>query len=156
MPVGSERVSVGAVKIPGLGLEIQNIYCFGRNYAAHAKELGNSVPKDPIVFLKPTSSVIYSGDIVQLPEQSQDVHHEVELVVAIGRAGKNIAVTEALDYVAGYAVGVDVTARDIQNRLKDRGKPWALSKGFDTFCSKDPRRSRTAQTPEIDSIAYWI
>lgn len=113
--------------------EIGNIFCIGRNYVEHAHELQNEVPDEPMVFLKPTSSVIYDGDAIELPPQSNDVHHEVELVAAIGKKGKNISADQALDYVAGYAVGIDVTARDIQQKAKENAHPWSVAKGFDTF-----------------------
>ncbi len=119
--------------IPGLDLAVQNIFCIGRNYAEHAHELGNPVPKEPLVFLKPTGSVCYNNEIISLPFQSKDVHHEVELVVAIAKKGKDIPVDEALGYVAGYGVGIDFTARDIQEEAKLKGKPWSIAKGFDGF-----------------------
>ena len=108
------------------------VYCIGRNYVAHARELGNEVPGRPLVFLKPASSITFDGP-VQLPVRSQDVHHEVELVAAVGEGGKNIPQSEALSHVAGYAVGIDLTARDIQSRAKKNGHPWSVAKGFDTF-----------------------
>lgn len=121
--------------IRGLGPEmpIHTIFCIGRNYAEHARELRNEIPTTPVIFSKPLTTIIYDGDSVILPPQSTNVHHEVELVVAIGREGKNIPKNDALKYVAGYAVGIDMTARDIQDKLKDKGKPWELAKGADTF-----------------------
>ncbi len=120
--------------IPGLpDLTIGSIYCIGRNYQKHAEELGNTVPDRPMVFLKPASAVIGNGEIIELPAESKEVHHEVELVVAIGKKGKNIAEENTPEYVAGYGVGIDVTARDIQQQAKDRGHPWSVAKGFDTF-----------------------
>jgi len=120
--------------LPGLpDLDIGNIFCIGRNYVEHAHELKSEVPDKPMVFLKPTSSVIFNGDLIRLPQQSQNVHHEVELVVALGKGGKYIAESEALSYVAGYAIGIDVTARDIQQKAKDKSHPWTVAKGFDTF-----------------------
>jgi acylpyruvate hydrolase len=109
------------------------LICIGRNYAAHAAELGNAVPTEPMVFLKPASALVESGADIVLPPQSQDVHHEVELVCLIGERGKNIPESEALRHVAGYAVGLDMTARDIQQKAKDKGHPWSVAKGFDTF-----------------------
>lgn len=120
--------------LPGLpDLAIDNIYCIGRNYVEHARELNNEPPSQPLVFLKPTSSVINDGAQIQLPSQSNNVHHEVELVVAIGRGGKNIPRENALEHIAGYAIGIDVTARDIQQQAKDNAHPWTVAKGFDTF-----------------------
>lgn len=120
--------------LPGLpDLKIGTIFCIGRNYAAHARELQNEIPDEPVVFLKPWSSIIFDGDKIILPHQSQNVHHEVELVAAIGKSGKNIPEELALSHVAGYAVGIDVTARDIQQKAKGKAHPWSVAKGFDTF-----------------------
>lgn len=121
--------------ITGLAAElpIHSIFCIGRNYAEHAKELQNEVPDRPIVFLKPASSIIRDGDSIVLPPQSREVHHEVELVAAIGKGGKNIPENEALSHVAGYGIGIDVTARDLQREAKEKSHPWTVAKGFDTF-----------------------
>lgn len=119
--------------LPGTGLSAQNIYCIARNYAEHARELGNAVPSTPIVFLKPTSSLCLNGSTIQLSALSNHVHHEVEVVVAIGFPAKNISADQALSVIAGFAVGIDVTARDLQDEAKKGGKPWALSKGLPTF-----------------------
>lgn len=121
--------------IPGLDpeLTINNIFCIGRNYSEHAKELKNEVPDRPMVFLKPVSSIIFDGGSIILPPQSREVHHEVELVAAIGKGGKNIHAEEALQHIAGYGIGIDVTARDLQQEAKKRSHPWTVAKGFDTF-----------------------
>ena len=109
------------------------LLCIGRNYAAHAAELGNAVPTEPMVFLKPASALVESRSDIVLPPQSNDVHHEVELVCLIGERGKDIPESQALRHVAGYAVGLDMTARDLQQKAKDKGHPWSVAKGFDTF-----------------------
>ncbi|MCW9705885.1 fumarylacetoacetate hydrolase family protein [Fodinibius salsisoli] len=121
------------INLPGLPhLSAKSVFCIGRNYVAHARELNNDVPDEPLIFLKPLGSLTFDGPI-QLPSQSNNVHHEVELVAAIGKGGKNISRKKALDHVAGYAVGIDITARDIQSRAKEKGRPWSVAKGFDTF-----------------------
>ncbi|MFH5883206.1 fumarylacetoacetate hydrolase family protein [Halalkalibaculum sp. DA3122] len=122
-------------KIPGLSpaLEINTIFCIGRNYVEHIRELNNEQPDEPLVFLKPITSLLFNGGTIQLPRKSADVHHEVELVVAISKKGKNIAPGRALEYVAGYGVGIDITARDLQHQAKKSGHPWSVAKGFDTF-----------------------
>lgn len=124
-----------SITIPGLErrLRINTIFGIGRNYVAHAHELKNEVPKNPVIFIKPVTSIIYSGDNIQIPFQSQDVHYETEIVVAIGKTGKNIPVQDALSHVEGYGIGIDVTARDLQTQAKSKSLPWAVSKGFDTF-----------------------
>jgi len=110
------------------------ILCIGRNYAAHAREDNAEVPEVPLVFLKPPSAVIGPGEAILLPPQSQQVEHEAELVVVIGRQGRWITPEAAPDYVLGYTNGNDVTARDLQRR----DGQWTRSKGFDTFCPLGP------------------
>lgn len=120
-------------------VHVSKVLCIGRNYAKHASEMSSEVPSEPMVFLKPPSALIESGEAVAIPPQSQNVHHEVELVAVIGRKGKNISLAEALDYVDSYAVGLDMTARDIQQAAKDKRHPWSVAKGFDTFAPLGPR-----------------
>jgi 5-carboxymethyl-2-hydroxymuconate isomerase len=108
------------------------IVCVGRNYVEHAKELGNEVPEKPVLFLKPTSALIFSGDKIIHPEFSEDMHHEVELVLLIGKDCESVSEEEAKDVIAGYGVGLDMTLRDIQNVLKSKGHPWTLAKCFNT------------------------
>lgn len=110
------------------------IVCVGRNYVDHAKELGNEVPKVPLIFLKAPSSVIADGEAVVLPPQSTQVEHEGELVAVIGKRGRNVTAEAAKDYILGYTIGNDVTARDLQ---KVDGQ-WTRAKGFDTFCPFGP------------------
>ena len=110
------------------------ILCIGRNYAAHVREHNAEIPEVPLLFLKPPSSLIGPEDTILLPPQSQQVEHEGELVVVLGRRGRWIAAEEALDYLLGYTVGNDVTARDLQRR----DGQWTRAKGFDTFCPVGP------------------
>ena len=117
---------------------INNIFCVGKNYADHAKEMGGEVPKEPIIFLKPTSAVIDSGQAIVLPKISKNVHHEVELTILIGKRGKDIPLSEAMQHVAGYGVGLDMTMRDKQSEAKKGGNPWSISKGFDTTAPLSP------------------
>ena len=114
--------------------EPSKIVCLGRNYVEHAKELGNEVPKVPLIFLKPPSAIISNGDTILLPPQSAQVEHEGELVVVIGKGGRHIMAETAKKHILGYTVGNDVTARDLQ-RSDDQ---WTRAKGFDTFCSFGP------------------
>jgi acylpyruvate hydrolase len=107
------------------------IICIGRNYADHAKELNNAVPKEPVVFLKPDTAVIKNGDSFYLPSFSNDVHFEAELVVRINRMGKHIKPEFAHKYYKEITVGVDFTARDVQQELKSKGLPWEKAKAFD-------------------------
>ena len=110
---------------------VGKIVCVGRNYVAHAEELGNEVPEFPLIFLKPPSNLIFSGDKLVHPDYSDEMHHEVELVLLIGNSVKNGDEIEARNAIAGYAVGLDMTLRDIQSELKKKGHPWTLAKCFD-------------------------
>ncbi len=113
---------------------VGKIVCLGRNYAEHILELGNEVPERPVLFIKPATSLLAPGGTVRIPAYSRECHHEVELAVLIGRAGKDISETEALAHVAGYGVAIDLTLRDVQDELKKKGLPWEIAKGFDTAC----------------------
>lgn len=113
---------------------IGKIVCLARNYAEHARELGNETPAAPVLFMKPASSVISDGEAVRIPAYSQECHYEVELAVLIGKRCRAASAENALEYVAGYGVGIDMTLRDVQNGLKAKGLPWEIAKGFDTSC----------------------
>ena len=120
------------IKNSGQKVNIGKIVCVGRNYAEHAKELGNELPEKPLLFLKPASAVIYSGDKIEYPSFSKEMHHEVELVLLIGKDLKNAGDKESEEAIAGYGVGLDMTLRDVQNELKKKGHPWTLAKCFNT------------------------
>jgi 2-keto-4-pentenoate hydratase/2-oxohepta-3-ene-1,7-dioic acid hydratase in catechol pathway len=107
------------------------ILCIGRNYVAHATELGNEVPTEPVVFMKPQSSLVENAAIVNYPTITSDLHYECEIVLLICKEGKNIAKEDAFNYVDKYTVGIDFTARDVQQKLKDKGLPWEKAKAFD-------------------------
>lgn len=121
------RIKNSSDRIP-----VGKIVCVGRNYAEHAMELGNEIPAAPVIFLKPSSSVIYSDEDIVYPSFSIEMHHEVELVLLIGKKVKNAGLTEAGEAIAGYGVGLDMTLRDIQDELKKKGHPWTIAKCFDT------------------------
>jgi acylpyruvate hydrolase len=107
------------------------ILCVGRNYGEHAKELGNSVPENPVIFCKPDTALIKDNGPFYLPDFSNDVHHEVELVIKISKSGKRISEQFARGYFEEVGLGIDFTARDLQTQLKSKGLPWELAKGFD-------------------------
>jgi len=113
-------------------VEIRKIFCIGRNYAGHAKEMNAPLPEAPVFFLKPTTAIIGEGGIIRIPSISRDLHHEIEMTVLIGRGGNNILKGNALNHVAGYGIGLDMTLRDVQSDAKKKGLPWTLAKGFDT------------------------
>ena len=119
-------------------VHVGKLLCIGRNYADHAAEMKREVPDTPMVFLKPATALVRTGGTVCLPPQSQEVHHEVELVAVIGKSGKHIPKEDALQHVAAYAVGLDMTARDLQAEAKERRHPWSVAKGFDTFAPLGP------------------
>lgn len=112
-------------------LTVGKMVCVGQNYAKHIEEMKGTRPKEPLIFFKPSTALLVPGAAIELPDFSSDVHHEVELVVVIGRQMRRVEATGALDYVAGYAVGLDLTARDWQREAKKKGGPWAIAKGFD-------------------------
>ncbi|KAA0574226.1 fumarylacetoacetate hydrolase family protein [Azospirillum sp. B21] len=111
---------------------VRRIYCVGRNYAAHAREMGADPDREPpFFFMKPADAIVADGATIPYPPRTANLHHEIELVVAIKTGGRDIPVDRALDHVFGYAVGLDMTRRDLQNAAKKEGKPWDMGKGFD-------------------------
>ena len=111
---------------------VRRVYCVGRNYEAHAREMGKDPTREPpFMFQKPADAVVPNGSVIDYPPQTQNFHHEIELVVAIGKGGVDIAAANALEHVLGYAVGVDLTRRDLQLAARDAGRPWEWGKAFD-------------------------
>jgi len=111
---------------------VHRIYCVGRNYAAHAREMGKDPEKEPpFFFLKPADAIVAEGGDVHYPPGTVNLHHEIELVVALQRGGFQIPAARALDHVYGYAVGLDMTRRDLQLQARDMGRPWDFGKAFD-------------------------
>jgi 2-keto-4-pentenoate hydratase/2-oxohepta-3-ene-1,7-dioic acid hydratase in catechol pathway len=108
-----------------------SIFCIGRNYVAHAKELGNEVPTSPVIFMKPSSAVLEKGKALTIPDFTKDLHYEAELVLHVNKVGKNIKGAVVMDYCDAITVGIDFTARDLQNELKTKGLPWEKAKAFD-------------------------
>ena len=129
-PVVSVPVFGSALSFP-----VHRIYCVGRNYEEHAKEMGFSGREAPFFFMKPADAlvVVKPGETGNMPYPTltRNLHHEIELVVALGKGGKNIAAADAHKHIFGYAVGLDMTRRDLQNEMKKLGRPWSISKGFD-------------------------
>lgn len=131
---------------------VHRVYCVGRNYVEHAKEMGFTGREPPFFFLKPADAVVPVAEgatgQVRYPSLTQNLHHEVELVVAIGKGGKNIAAADALSHVFGYAVGLDMTRRDLQGEMKKQGRPWCIGKAFDESAPIGPIAVAT-QVPDI-------
>ncbi len=118
----------------GISCPVGKIVCLGRNYLDHIRELGNKVPDRAVLFCKPATSILPDGGEVIIPDYSQNCHHELELALLIGKQGKRIPEADALSYIAGYGVAIDLTLRDVQDELKEKGLPWEIAKGFDTSC----------------------
>jgi fumarylpyruvate hydrolase len=110
---------------------VHRIYCVGRNYAAHAREMGGNDREAPFFFTKAADAIVPNNATIPYPPRTQNLHHEIELVVAIGKGGANIPTERALDHVYGYAVGNDLTRRDLQSAARDQGRPWDTAKAFD-------------------------
>jgi len=124
------RVTVPIVG-SGATFPVRRIYCVGRNYAAHAREMGADTRESPFFFQKPADAIVPSGATIAYPPATSNLHHEVELVLAIGQGGADIAVEDARRHVYGAAVGLDLTRRDLQSAAKAAGKPWEVAKAFD-------------------------
>lgn len=111
---------------------VRRIYCVGRNYAAHAREMGKDPDRDPpFFFTKPADAIVANGEDVPYPPRTENLHHEIELVIAIGKGGRNIPLDKAGDHIFGYAVGNDLTRRDLQLAAREQGRPWDTGKAFD-------------------------
>jgi fumarylpyruvate hydrolase len=130
------------IKGESVQMPIHRIYCVGRNYEDHAKEMGFTGREPPFFFMKPADALVVVADgetgDMPYPPLTANLHHEIELVVAIGKAGKNIKAADAMDYVYGFAVGLDMTRRDLQNDMKKQGRPWCIGKAFDASAPIGP------------------
>jgi 2-keto-4-pentenoate hydratase/2-oxohepta-3-ene-1,7-dioic acid hydratase in catechol pathway len=138
-------------------LPVGKILCVGRNYSEHAAEMGVAPPPEPLLFLKPSTALLLGGGSIVLPTWSDDVHHEVELVVRLGGGGKDLTLAEAEALVDAYGVGLDLTARDVQSRAKARGEPWAVAKGFDGSAPVSSLVPVTGTRPLEDlTLDLWV
>ena len=132
------------------------IICIGRNYADHARELGNQVPAEPVVFLKPQSAILSHKHPFYIPDWTQDVHHEIELVVKINRLGKTISESHASRYYDEVGLGIDFTARDIQTQLKAKGHPWERAKAFDGSAVVGQFMKLTDLRKEVQDLQFQL
>lgn len=132
------------------------IICIGRNYVAHAKELGNDIPEEPVIFMKPDSALLRNNDPFYIPDWSNDVHYELELVVRINRLGKSIERQFSNRYYSEVGLGIDFTARDLQNKLKDKGLPWEKAKAFDRSAVISNEFLEVADLPNPASIKFQL
>lgn len=110
---------------------VPKIFCLGKNYAKHAAEMKSEVPDRPVVFMKPSSAIVHTGAKVKIPSITKDFHHETEVYFVIGSDGKNVGRENARSFIAAMGVGLDLTLRDVQTELREKGNPWLISKGFD-------------------------
>jgi fumarylpyruvate hydrolase len=135
---------------------VRRIYCVGRNYAEHAREMGHDPNREPpFFFMKPATSIVHNGATIDYPVGTSDVHHEIELVVAIAKAASNVPVEHALEHVFGYAVGLDMTRRDLQGEAKKMGRPWEMGKAFDDSAPCTDIRAAT-EIGHPSSGAIWL
>jgi fumarylpyruvate hydrolase len=147
--------AVAAVAVAGSTqrFPVHRIYCVGLNYADHIREMG-SAPTPPIFFMKPADAVVANGAAIAYPPRTENLHYEIELVVAIGRAGRDIAAAGALGHVFGYAAGNDLTRRDLQAAAKQKGQPWDAGKGFDA--SAPVAAIRPASAGHLSRGRIWM
>lgn len=145
-----EPAARAAVPVEGesAAFPVRRILCVGRNYAAHRREMGGDDRDPPFFFAKPADAVVPPGRDAAYPPRTQNLHHEIELVVALGAGGADVPVERALDLVLGYAVGVDLTRRDLQAAAKDKGQPWDAAKGFDDAAPISAIRRWTGAPPQ--------
>jgi fumarylpyruvate hydrolase len=135
---------------------VRRIYCVGRNYAAHAREMGHDPDREPpFFFMKPADAIVLSGATIPFPPKTEDLHHEIELVVAIGKGGANISESNSLDHVYGYCVGLDMTRRDVQAQAKEMRRPWDMGKGFDNSAPVTVIKT-VADIGHPDQGAIWV
>jgi fumarylpyruvate hydrolase len=138
---------------------VHRIYCVGRNYVEHAKEMGGTGREAPFFFMKPADAVLVAEPgttaVMPYPTLTNNLHHEIELVVAIGVGGANISAADASKHIYGYAVGLDMTRRDLQNDMKKQGRPWSIGKGFD-HSAPIGAITPAAQVPHIESAGIYL
>ncbi|MBS0589911.1 MAG: fumarylacetoacetate hydrolase family protein [Proteobacteria bacterium] len=162
MKFAVEAAPIVVVPVAGedLAFPVRRIYCVGRNYAAHAREMGADPAREPpFFFAKPSDAVVYvapgTTGRFPYPSATTNCHYEMELVVAIGKGGRDIAVARALDHVFGYALGLDMTRRDLQAKLRDAGRPWDVAKGFDHAAPIGPIH-RADAVGHLAKGAIWL
>jgi fumarylpyruvate hydrolase len=148
--------AVPSVQIADSGrrFPVHRIYCVGRNYADHIKEMGSDAREPPVFFTKPADAVMDNDAVIPYPPRTSNLHYEIELVIAIGRGGKSISKEKALDHVFGYAVGNDLTRRDLQNAAKQKGAPWDTGKAFDHSAPLAP--IRPAARGHLSKGRIWL
>ena len=153
-PAGDSLASRSVGRPMGQRFPIHRIYCVGRNYAEHVREMGGEVREPPVFFTKPADAVVANDAVIPYPPRTSNLHHEIELVIAIGRGGSHIEKQRALEHVFGYAVGNDLTRRDLQQAAKQKGQPWDTGKAFD--CSAPLAAIRPASRGHLSKGRIWL
>lgn len=154
--IAAPVVTTLAVEGSDTRFPVARVFCVGRNYAEHATEMGHDPDRElPFFFMKPADAVVPTGSSLAYPTRTDELHHEVELVVALGEGGQDIEPEKALGHVFGYAVGVDMTRRDLQSVAKQAGRPWDMAKGFDQSAPTSPVR-QAADIGHPSAGAVWL
>ncbi|MFN8671565.1 MAG: fumarylacetoacetate hydrolase family protein [Candidatus Sericytochromatia bacterium] len=136
-------------------ISVPKIFCLGSNYLDHIKEMGNKIPTEPVIFMKPSTAIIRNEESILIPDISKEAHHEVELVLLIEKDGKNIKPENSLEYISAIGIGLDITLRDLQKQAKESGKPWVIAKGFDTSAPLSDFIS-IKKIPDLNNINFVL
>lgn len=160
MPMSKLIFDIAQKTLPVIGASerfaVRRIYCVGQNYAAHTREMGGDPERTPpFYFSKPADAIVESGATIPFPPRTEDLHHEIELVVALGGAGSRLSVDDASKIVYGYAVGIDLTRRDLQAQAKKAGRPWDTAKGFDNSAPISAIR-RVSDIGQVSRGRIWL
>jgi len=142
------------IAIEGRSFTPQRIFCIGKNYDEHVKELGSTVSEEPVVFMKPVCNIVAPGKILSIPRHGSLLHHEVEVVLLIGRGGQDVPEADALSYIAGITLGLDLTLRDVQGRLKKSGLPWELSKAFEQSAPLGYFKTYDSNSIDLENLSF--
>lgn len=153
-PACFQQMSALQISLDDRSFNPQRIFCIGKNYDEHVKELGGQAPEEPVVFMKPVLSIVSPGGTLCMPSHGRLLHHEVEVVLLIGREGRDIPEADALSYIAGVTIGLDLTLRDVQGRLKKAGLPWELSKAFEQSAPLGHFKTFNADAIDMENISF--
>jgi 2-keto-4-pentenoate hydratase/2-oxohepta-3-ene-1,7-dioic acid hydratase in catechol pathway len=142
------------ISIEGRSFTPHRIFCIGKNYDEHVKELGSTAPEEPVVFMKPVCNIVAPGETLSMPRHGCLLHHEVELVLLIGKEGQDVPEADALSYIAGFTLGLDLTLRDVQGRLKKAGLPWELSKAFEQSAPLGHFKTYDPNSIDLENLSF--
>jgi 2-keto-4-pentenoate hydratase/2-oxohepta-3-ene-1,7-dioic acid hydratase in catechol pathway len=147
-------MSILPISLNGQSFTPNRIFCIGKNYGEHIKELGGQTPEEPVVFMKPVSNIVAPGETLSMPRHGSLLHHEVEVVLLIGREGQDISEANALSHIAGITLGLDLTLRDVQMRLKKMGLPWELSKSFEQSAPLGHFKACDSSSIDLENLPF--